>query len=99
MLSDREESGRLRARPPENPRTSDGFAESAQSTAHLAINVLSMCTGRQQIKCHCEDQINHQHEHTDELGRSSTARDQRSCHSCNQHHYHRARPELHSSAH
>ena len=24
-----------------------------------------MRTGRQQIECHCEDQINHQHEHTD----------------------------------
>ena len=53
-----------------------------------------MRTGRQQVKGHSEDQINHQHEHTDEPGGSSTAGNQCCCHSCDQHHYHGAGPEL-----
>lgn len=54
----------------------------------------SMGTGRHEIKCHREDHIDHQHEHTDEPRGSSTAGDQRCCHGCDQHHYHCARPEL-----
>ena len=49
---------------------------------------------RHQVQRHREDQVDHQHQHADEPGRAPTDRDEHRGDRGDEHHHHRARPEL-----
>src|SRR5205823_12010388 len=54
----------------------------------------SLISGRQKIKRHREDKVDHQHRHPDKPGRSPAVGDQRRSHRGDEYHEYCARPEL-----